>query len=49
MQKIDIVAVPARMGSGYPYPFHAPCATRNRPRLGDAGSRFVREAATPFS
>ncbi|MCB1487110.1 MAG: cupin domain-containing protein [Bauldia sp.] len=37
MPKIDIAAVPARKGSGYPPPFDAPCADRIRKRLGDAG------------
>jgi len=37
MPKIDISAVPVRKGSGYPAPFDAPCATRTRRRLGDAG------------
>ena len=37
MPKIDIAAVPARKGSGYPAPFNAPCAERIRKRLGDAG------------
>jgi uncharacterized cupin superfamily protein len=37
MPKIDISAVPARKGSGYPSPFDAPCATRTRQRLGEAG------------
>jgi uncharacterized cupin superfamily protein len=37
MPKIDISAVPARIGSGYPAPFDAPCAGRTRRRLGDAG------------
>ncbi len=37
MPKIDIVSVPARQGSGYPPPFDAPCASRTRRRLGDAG------------
>ncbi|WP_375308259.1 cupin domain-containing protein [Bradyrhizobium sp. A11] len=37
MPKIDIAAVPARKGSGYPTPFDAPCAERLRKRLGDAG------------
>jgi len=37
MPKIDIAAVPAREGSGYPPPFDAPCAARMRRRLGDAG------------
>ena len=37
MPKVDITAVPARQGSGYPPPFDAPCAARTRRRLGDAG------------
>ena len=37
MPKIDIAAVPARKGSGYPPPFDAPCAERVRQRLGNAG------------
>ncbi|MBJ7403061.1 MAG: cupin domain-containing protein [Bradyrhizobium sp.] len=37
MPKIDIAAVPAREGSGYPAPFAGPCAERIRKRLGDAG------------
>ena len=37
MPKIDVAAVLARQGSGYPSPFDAPCATRTRKRLGDAG------------
>lgn len=37
MPKIDITAVPARKGAGYPKPFDAPCATRVRQRLGEAG------------
>ncbi len=37
MPKIDPAAVPVRVGSGYPAPFAAPCATRTRRRLGDAG------------
>ena len=37
MPKIDIAAIAARKGSGYPPPFDAPCATRTRRRLGDAG------------
>lgn len=36
MPKIDIATVPAHTGSGYPPPFDAPCASRTRPRLGDA-------------
>lgn len=37
MPKIDIAAVPARKGTGYPPPFNEPCADRVRQRLGDAG------------
>jgi len=37
MPKIDLAAVPERKGAGYPKPFDAPCATRTRLRLGDAG------------
>ena len=37
MPKVNIAAVPIRKGSGYPRPFDAPCATRTRRRLGDAG------------
>ena len=37
MPKIDLDAVAARKGSGYPPPFDAPCATRTRRRLGEAG------------
>jgi uncharacterized cupin superfamily protein len=37
MPKIDMTAVPVRKGCGYPPPFDAPCATRTRRRLGDAG------------
>ena len=37
MPKIDIAAVSARKGSGYPPPFDAPCAARTRRRLGEAG------------
>jgi uncharacterized cupin superfamily protein len=37
MPKIDIAAVPQRMGTGYPPPFDAPCAGRIRQRLGNAG------------
>ena len=38
MPKINIASVPARQGSGYPPPFDAPCSTRTRRRLGDAGA-----------
>ena len=37
MPKIDIAAVPARQGAGYPAPFDQPCAGRVRRRFGDAG------------
>jgi uncharacterized cupin superfamily protein len=37
MPKIDVAALPARQGSGYPPPFDAPCAGRTRRRLGNAG------------
>ena len=37
MPRIDLAAVPARQGSGYPAPFDAPCAERLRQRLGNAG------------
>ena len=37
MPKIDIASIPLRKGSGYPPPFDAPCADRERQRLGDAG------------
>ncbi|MBB4368139.1 putative cupin superfamily protein [Bradyrhizobium sp. cir1] len=37
MPKIDLAAVPARKGSGYPAAFAAPCAERIRQRLGNAG------------
>ncbi|HEX5162265.1 MAG TPA: cupin domain-containing protein [Steroidobacteraceae bacterium] len=37
MPRIDVATVPARKGSGYPAPFDAPCASRTRKRLGDAG------------
>ncbi|MBZ9776745.1 cupin domain-containing protein [Mesorhizobium sp. CO1-1-8] len=37
MPKIDLSTVPVRKGSGYPASFDAPCATRARRRLGDAG------------
>jgi uncharacterized cupin superfamily protein len=42
MPKIDIAAVPARKGSGYPPPFDAPCAERVRRRLGNAGAIGIR-------
>jgi uncharacterized cupin superfamily protein len=37
MPKIDVSAVPLRVGTGYPEPFNAACAGRTRRRLGDAG------------
>ncbi len=37
MPRIDLSAVPARKGSGYPPPFDAPCMDRVRQRLGNAG------------
>ncbi len=37
MPKLDIATVPVRTGTGYPPPFDAPCASRTRRRLGDAG------------
>jgi uncharacterized cupin superfamily protein len=37
MPKIDIANVPVRQGSGYPPPYDAPCASRTRRRLGQAG------------
>ena len=37
MPKIDTTTLPARVGSGYPPPYDAPCASRTRQRLGDAG------------
>jgi uncharacterized cupin superfamily protein len=35
-KRIDLNSVPASTGSGYPSPFHLPCAGRARQRLGDA-------------
>jgi uncharacterized cupin superfamily protein len=37
MPKIDIAAIPQRVGCPYPPPFDAPMAGRIRQRLGDAG------------
>jgi uncharacterized cupin superfamily protein len=37
MPKIDINAVPTRIGTGYPDPFNVASAGRVRQRLGDAG------------
>lgn len=36
MPKIDVAKVKKRVGSGYPAPFDAPCAARERLVLGDA-------------
>jgi uncharacterized cupin superfamily protein len=38
MPKVDISAILVRRGCPYPQPFDAPCASRTRKRLGDAGS-----------
>ena len=35
-KRIDSKTTPASVGSGYPAPFEAPCATRVRNRLGEA-------------
>src|SRR5437899_5974515 len=37
MPKIDVPAVPVRVGTSYPEPFNNACAGRTRKRLGDAG------------
>jgi len=37
MPKIDFAAVVTRKGSAYPAPYDAPCASRLRHKLGDAG------------
>jgi len=37
MPKIDVSAVPIRVGTGYPEPFNDACSGRTRKRLGDAG------------
>lgn len=37
MPKIDVSAIPVRVGVGYPEPFASACADRTRRRLGDAG------------
>lgn len=37
MPKVDIASAPSRIGSGYPAPYDAPCAKRQRIQLGDAG------------
>jgi uncharacterized cupin superfamily protein len=38
MPKIDVFAVPVRIGAGYPDPFDDECAGRTRKPLGDAGN-----------
>jgi uncharacterized cupin superfamily protein len=35
-KKLDLAAIPSRIGTGYPAPFDAPCQCRERKRLGDA-------------
>ena len=35
-KKLDITAIPSRIGSGYPAPFDEPCKRRERKPLGDA-------------
>ncbi len=37
MPKINVSAVPVRIGTGYPHQFNDACAGRTRKRLGDAG------------
>lgn len=37
MPKIDVSAIPVRVGTAYPEPFNEACAGRTRRRLGDAG------------
>lgn len=37
MPKIDLAAIPVRIGTGYPKPYNEACAGRTRQRLGDAG------------
>jgi len=37
MPKIDLTAVPVRVGTGYPDSFNEACAGRTRKRIGDAG------------
>ena len=37
MPRVDLASVPVRTGSGYPREHAAPCATRTRQRLGEAG------------
>ena len=36
MPKIDLSAVPVRVGAAYPHPFNAACAGRLRKCIGDA-------------
>jgi uncharacterized cupin superfamily protein len=35
-KRIELTKLPVIVGSGYPAPFHVPCAVRARQRLGDA-------------
>jgi uncharacterized cupin superfamily protein len=35
-KKLDLSAIPSRIGSGYPKPFDEPCQRRERKALGDA-------------
>jgi uncharacterized cupin superfamily protein len=35
-KKLDLAAIPSRIGTGYPAPFDAPCQRRERKSLGDA-------------
>ena len=42
MPKIDLAALPVRVGTGYPEPFNDACAGRTRRRLGDAGEVVLR-------
>lgn len=37
MPRVDVSSLPHHLGSRYPAPFAAPCATRDVVRLGDAG------------
>ncbi|MBP6628151.1 MAG: cupin domain-containing protein [Kofleriaceae bacterium] len=37
MPKVDVSALPVRVGTGYPAPFNQACAGRTRRRVGDAG------------
>jgi uncharacterized cupin superfamily protein len=35
-KRMELAKIPVIVGSGYPAPFHVPCAARARQRLGDA-------------